>query len=141
GVELAGAIGELAHHTLRGNFHHINPADARILLLEGTDRILPTYPPELSAKAARALTRLGVSVRTGALVTDVQPEAVTVRSGESSEHIPAHTALWAAGVEASPLGRILAKATGAALDRVGRIVVEPDLTLLGHPEIFVIGDL
>jgi NADH:ubiquinone reductase (H+-translocating) len=141
GVELAGAIGELAHHTLRGNFHHIDPADARILLLEGTDRILPTYPPELSAKAAEALARLGVTVRVGAMVTDVQPEAVTVRSGESHERLLAHTVLWAAGVEASPLGRILANATGAPLDRAGRIIVQPDLTVPGHPEIFVIGDL
>jgi NADH dehydrogenase len=141
GVELAGAIGELAHHTLRGNFHHINPADACILLLEGTDRILPTYPPELSTKAARALARLGVTVRTGAFVTEVQPEAVTVRSDQTSERIPAHTTLWAAGVEASSLGRILAKATGAPLDRAGRIVVQADLSLPGHPEIFVIGDL
>lgn len=141
GVELAGAIGELAHHALRGNFHYINPADARVLLLEGTDRILPTYPPELSAKATQALTRLGVSVRTKALVTEVQSEAVTVRRDGQSERIPAHTTLWAAGVEASPLGRILAKATGAALDRAGRITVQPDLTLPGHPEIFVIGDL
>jgi NADH dehydrogenase len=141
GVELAGAIGELAHHTLRGNFHAINPADARILLLEGTERVLPTYPPELSTKATRALARLGVSVRTETMVTDVQPEAVTVGNGQDGERIPAHTVLWAAGVEASPLGRILAKATGAALDRAGRIAVQPDLTLPHHPEIFVIGDL
>lgn len=141
GVELAGTIGELAQHTLRANFRNINPADARILLVEGTDRILPTYPPELSAKAAQSLARLGVTVRTGTLVTDVQPEAVTVRNGDTTERIPAHTVLWAAGVDASPLGRILAKATGARLDRAGRIAVEPDLTLPGQPEIFVIGDL
>jgi NADH dehydrogenase len=141
GVELAGAIADLAHHTLRGNFHHINPAHARILLVEGTERVLPTYPPQLSAKAAGALTRLGVTVRTGAIVTDVQPEAATLRIGQTSEPIPAHTILWAAGVEASPLGRMLAKATGAALDRAGRIVVQPDLTLPGHADIFVIGDL
>jgi NADH dehydrogenase len=141
GVELAGAISELAHHTLRGNFHHINPADACIILLEGTDRILPAYPPELSAKAARALAGLGVTVRTGTVLTDVQPEVVTARSGETSVHLPAHTVLWAAGVEASPLGRLLAKASGAPVDRAGRIVVQPDLTLPGHPQIFVIGDL
>ena len=141
GVELAGEIAELAHHTLRGNFHVINPADARILLLEGTDRVLPTYPPQLSAKAARALTRLGVTVRTGTIVTDVQPEAVTLGSGPNREVIPAHTVLWGAGVEASPLGRILAQAGGAALDRAGRVAVQPDLTLANHPEIFVIGDL
>jgi NADH dehydrogenase len=141
GVELAGTIGELAQHTLRGNFRHINPGAARILLVEGTDRILPTYPAELSAKATRSLARLGATVRTGTFVTDVQPEAVSVRSGNTTERIPAHTVLWAAGVEATPLGRILAEATGARLDRAGRIAVEPDLTLPGHPEIFVIGDL
>jgi NADH dehydrogenase len=141
GVELAGTIGELAQHTLRGNFRHINPGDARILLVEGTDRILPTYPAELSAQATRSLARLGATVRTGTFVTDVQPEAVSVRSGDTTERIPAHTVLWAAGVEATPLGRILAEATGARLDRAGRIAVEPDLTLPGHPEIFVIGDL
>lgn len=141
GVELAGAIGELAHHTLRGNFHHINPAEARILLVEGADRILPPYPPKLSAKAAKALARLGVDVRTGAVVTDVQSEVVTIRSGTASTDVPAHTVLWAAGVEASPLGRVLAQSTGAALDRAGRVVVQPDLTLPGHPEVFVIGDL
>jgi NADH dehydrogenase len=141
GVELAGAIGELAHHTLRNNFHVINPADARIVLLEGTERVLPTYSPELSAKATRALAQLGVTVRTGTIVTDVQPEAVTLGSGPNREIIPAHTVLWAAGVEASPLGRTLAKATGAALDRAGRIAVQPDLSLPDHPEIFVIGDL
>lgn len=141
GVELAGAIAELAHHALRGNFHHSNPAESRILLLEGTDRVLPSYPPQLSAKAAKALAGLGVTVRTSTVVTDVQSEAVTVRSGESSARIPAHTVLWAAGVEASSLGGVLAKATGAALDRAGRLIVQPDLTLLGHPEILVIGDL
>ena len=141
GVELAGTIGELAQHTLRANFRHINPADACILLVEGTDRILPTYPPDLSAKATQSLARLGVTIRIGTFVTDVQSEAVTVRRGEATERIPAHTVLWAAGVDASPLGRILAEATGARLDRAGRIAVEPDLTLPGHPEIFVIGDL
>jgi NADH dehydrogenase len=141
GVELAGAIGELAHHTLRGNFRNIDPADARILLLEGADRVLPPYVPELSEKAAKALERLRVTVRTGTVVTDIQPGCVTVRSKGQDEAIPTHTVLWAAGVLASPLGRVLASATGATLDRAGRVLVEPDLTLPGHPEIFVIGDL
>jgi NADH dehydrogenase len=141
GVELAGTIGELAQHTLRTNFRHINPADARILLVEGTARILPAYLPELSAKATRSLARLGVTVRTGTFVTDVQPEAVSVRTGDTTERVRAHTVLWAAGVDASPLGRMLAEATGARLDRAGRIAVEPDLTLPGRPEIFAIGDL
>jgi NADH dehydrogenase len=141
GLELAGNIGELAHHTLRGNFRGMDPASARILLVEGTDRILPPYPPVLSAKAARQAERLGVTVRTGAIVTDIQPDAVTLRVGSQSDRVPARTVLWAAGVQASPLGARLAKATGAALDRAGRVVVGPDLTLPGHPEIFVIGDL
>jgi NADH dehydrogenase len=141
GVELAGAIGELAHHTLRNNFHTINPASARILLLEGTDRVLPPYVPKLSAKAAAALAHLGVTVRTGAVVTDVRAHSVTIRCGDHPETIPAHTVLWAAGVLASPLGRVLEKAAGASLDRAGRVMVQPDLTIRGHSEIFVIGDL
>jgi NADH dehydrogenase len=141
GVELAGTIAELARHTLRRDFRSIDPASAVILLLEGTDRVLPPYPPKLSAKAALALARLGVQVRTNALVTDIHPERVTVRSGEQTEIVPCHTVLWAAGVQASPLGTLLARATGAALDRAGRIAVQPDLTLPGHPEIFVIGDM
>ncbi len=141
GVELAGAVGEIARDTLRHDFRRIDPSKARILLVEGTDRILPPYPPALSAKAAAALARLGVTVRTGTLVTDVQAEAVTVRRGDQIERIPTYTVLWAAGVEASPLGRILGQKTGAQLDRAGRVVVAPDLTLPGHPEIFVIGDL
>jgi NADH dehydrogenase len=141
GVELAGAVGELAHHTLRKNFRHINPADARILLLEGTDRVLPPFPPKLSAKAATALARLGVTVWTGALVTDVQPDTVTVNVGGRSETVRTRTVLWAAGVAASPLGKVLAKGASVEMDRAGRVVVQPDLTLPGHPEVYVIGDL
>jgi NADH dehydrogenase len=141
GVELAGAIGELSRHTLRNEFRHIDPTTARILLLEGMERVLPPYPPKLSAKAAQALTRLGVTVRPNTVVTNIEPETVTIRSGDRTEHIDARTVLWAAGVQASPLGRILGEATGAAVDRAGRVDVQPDLTLPGHPEIFVIGDL
>ena len=141
GVELAGAIGELAHYTLRGNFQHINPADAQILLIEGTDRILPPYVPKLSAKAAESLLRMGVTVKTGTVVTAIEENAVTVRCNEQIERIPTDTILWAAGVDASPLSRVLATATGAALDRAGRITVQPDLTLPGHAEVFVIGDM
>ncbi|MGH7352885.1 MAG: NAD(P)/FAD-dependent oxidoreductase [Candidatus Methylomirabilales bacterium] len=141
GVELAGAVGEIAKHTLARDFRAINPADARIVLVEGMDRVLPPYPPTLSVRAEAALKRLGVTVRTGAMVTDIQPDVVTVRSGERSERIPTRTVLWAAGVQASTLGNILASATGATVDRAGRVVVEPDLSLAGHPEIFVIGDL
>lgn len=141
GVELAGAVAELARHTLRGNFRVIDPAKATILLVEGTDRVLPPYPPDLSAKAARALERLGVVLRTGTTVTEIQPEHVLLKQGDATTQIPSHTVLWAAGVDASPLGRMLAQATGAPLDRAGRIQVAADCSLPGHPEIFVIGDM
>jgi len=141
GVELAGTLGEIANDTLRHDFRAIDPREARILLLEGTDRVLPTYPPELSAKAAASLERLGVTVRTESVVTAIDDALVTVRRGRETERVSARTVLWAAGVQASPLGRVLADRTGASLDRAGRVVVEPDLSLRGHPEIFVIGDL
>lgn len=141
GVELAGAIGELAHHTLRGNFRAIDPSHARILLLEGTEHILNTYPPDLSVKAVRSLERIGVTVQTGAIVTDVQSDQVTVRRDGKTEVLRCGTVLWGAGVEASPLGRALAQQTGVELDRAGRVVVQSDLSLPGHPEIFVLGDL
>jgi NADH dehydrogenase len=132
GVELAGALTEIARHTLRGEFRRIKPRSARVILVEGADRVLPPYPPELSEKARRQLERLGVEVRTGALVTGV--DGGGVRLGE--ERIAARTVLWAAGVAASPLGRML-----GACDRAGRLQVEPDLTVPGHPEVFVAGDL
>jgi len=141
GVEMAGAIAELSHHTLRGNFKHINPADARIVLLEGMERVLPPYVPKLSARAHAALVRLGVTVRTNTFVTDIQADAVTMRCGEQSERLETRTVLWAAGVRGSSLGAALAKTSGVELDRAGRIVVQPDLSLPGHAEVFVIGDL
>ena len=141
GVELAGSLGELANNTLKNDFRSINPAEARIELIEGTDRILPAYAPELSASAQRALERLGVKVRTRTLTTDIQNHAVTIRKDDQLEKIPARTILWAAGIQASRLGQVLAQRAGAALDRAGRVVVAPDLTLSGHPNIFVIGDL
>ncbi|MCC7208379.1 MAG: NAD(P)/FAD-dependent oxidoreductase [Anaerolineae bacterium] len=141
GVEMAGSLAEIARETLRDGFHSINPSDARIVLVQSGDRILPTYPPELSAKATEALERLGVEVRTGVKVTDVQERRVTVSNADGAQDIPARTILWTAGVQASPLGKRLADATGAPLDRGGRVIVEPDLSLPGHPEIFVIGDL
>jgi len=134
-------LGELTKDTLRYDFRRINPAESRIVLVEGTDRILPAYPLELSAKAAAALARLGVSVRTGATVTDVQAHAVILRSNEQNEQLATRTVIWAAGVQASPLGRLLATATGTELDRAGRVIVAPDLSISGHPDIFVIGDL
>lgn len=141
GVELAGSIGELALYTLRNNFRSIDPATARIILVEGADRILGTFVPELSEKAVKLLARRGVTVRTGAMVTDVQPQSVTLKIGDQSEVIEAHTILWAAGVKASPLGKVLETNAGAKLDRAGRVIVDKDLTVPGHPEIFVIGDL
>ena len=141
GAELAGALGEIACAAFKHDFRSINPADAKILLLEGTDRVLPSYPPQLSAKAAASLARIGVTVRTGGIVTAIDGESVTVRFGEKEESISARTVLWTAGVLASPLGQSLATATGAEVDQAGRVLVEPDLSLPGHPEVFVIGDL
>jgi len=141
GVELAGALGEIANDTLKHDFRNVNTAETRILLVEAVDRVLPPYPSPLSQSAERMLARLGVTVRTGTVVADIRPEAVVFREGEVSETIPTRTVLWAAGVQASPLGRILADRTGASLDRAGRVVVEPDLSLPGYAEIFVIGDL
>ena len=141
GVELAGALGEIANDTLRHDFRHINPAEAAILLVEGADRVLPSFPPDLSAKAERALSDLGVRTRTHATVTDLDSAGVTVRGQDSVERMPAKTVLWAAGVQASELGKIVSDRTGAPLDRAGRLIVGPDLTVPGHPEIFVIGDL
>jgi NADH dehydrogenase len=141
GVELAGALGEIAHDTLRHDFRNIDPSKTRILLFEGGERILPTYPPELSAKAAASLARLGVTVRTNTHVSDIRPDVLVIKQGEGSENIPCRTVIWAAGVKASPLGRAIAQSTGASVDLAGRITVEPDLSIAGHPEIFVIGDL
>jgi NADH:ubiquinone reductase (H+-translocating) len=141
GGELAGTLGELAHGTLKDNFRAIDPAQAQILLLEGAERILATFPPDLSAQAAADLRRLGVTVRTRTLVTDVRDSAVTTRSGDATETIQTSTILWTAGVKSSPLGEALATSADVALDRTGRVKVAPDLTIPGHPDIFVIGDL
>jgi NADH dehydrogenase len=140
GVELAGSLGEIAHDTLRRDFRSIDPADARILLLEAMDRVLPPYPERQSRSARRQLERLGVVVRTGTKVVGIDADGVTVESAGATEQIPSRTVLWAAGVQASSFGRKVAAATGAETDRNGRLKVEPDLTVPGHPEIFVIGD-
>jgi NADH dehydrogenase len=141
GVELTGCLSELARHTLKRTFREIDPATARILLVEGGPRILPSYPPELSDKAAAALARLGVEILTGATMTGVEPHGVMLQIAGRTEHVPARTVLWAAGVRASPLGRLLADKTGAQVDKEGRILVQGNLTVPGHPELFVIGDL
>lgn len=141
GAELAGALGEIANDTLRHDFRDIDPRSARIILVEGADRVLPTYPPHLSAAAERMLVGLGVTVRTGAFVEEIQEQSVSIRQGSRVEEIPARTTLWAAGVLASPLGRMLADSAGAQLDKADRVMVQPDLTVPSRPEIFVIGDL
>src|SRR6204780_887520 len=141
GAELAGALGEIAHDTLRHDFRAIDPSQTRIIPVEGTDRALPSYPPKLSEAARRMLERLGGTVRTGAMVTDIRADGVTIRCGNRDEIIPTRTVLWAAGVLASPLGVILSQEAGAKLDRAQRVIVEPDMSIAAHPEIFVIGDL
>lgn len=141
GVELAGALAEIARNTLQDQFTSINPADAKIFLVEGGTRVLPAYPPELSEKASQFLGQLGVTVRTGATVTDIQADAVTIRTAMGDEAVRTRTALWTAGVKASSLGRRLTAAANIETDRSGRVPVESDLTLPGHPEVFVIGDL
>lgn len=141
GVELAGALGEIAHHTLKNNFRHIDPAAAQILLIEGSERVLPPYAPSSSQRAARDLQNLGVTVRTHCLVTDIQPDSVKIKCGDEVETIPTCTVLWAAGVQGVPLAKKLAEATGATLDRAGRVMVEANCSIKDYPNIFVIGDL
>ena len=141
GVELAGALGEIAHDTLRGDFRSVNPEDARILLLEGGPRVLPTYPADLSAKAERSLVKLGVTVRTNVTVTAVDSTGVDVKTQAGVERINARTVIWSAGVRPSGFGKVLERRAGARLDRANRVVVNGDLTLPGHPEIFIVGDL
>jgi NADH dehydrogenase len=142
GVELAGALGEIANDTLRRDFRRIHPPDSRILLIEALDVILPTYPEKLSRSAAKQLERLGVTVSTGTKVTGIDEHGVMVaHSDGTEERIPARTVLWAAGVQATSFGRMVADATGIEPDRAGRIEVGEDLTIPGHPEIFVVGDL
>lgn len=133
GVELAGTLAEIARHTLRGEFRRYDPRNARVILVEASNRVLPPYPPELSDKARLQLERLGVTVFLEKRITGVDAEGVSI----GPERIAAKTVLWAAGVASSPLGRAL----GAPLDRAGRVQVEPDLSVPGHPEIFVVGDL
>lgn len=142
GVELAGQIAEIARDTVRRDFRHIDPTTARIILVEGADRVLTAFSESLSRKAERQLEKLGVTVRDQRFVIDVDADGVTVKLADGSqEHIGSRTVIWAAGVEASPLAAALAEASGAPLDRAGRITVEPDLTLPGHPEVFALGDM
>jgi len=143
GVEMAGQIAELARDTLRRDFRTIDPRRARILLVEAADCVLTSFPPSLTAKAERSLQRLGVTVLTGRTVIGIDAAGVTLQGGDEggAERIASRAVVWAAGVTASGLAGKLAELTGAEHDRAGRITVEPDLTLPGHPEVFAIGDM
>ena len=142
GVELAGQIAEIARDTLKRDFRAIDPTRAHVILVEGADRVLMGFDERLSKRARRDLEGLGVTVRTGELVTAVEPRSVTVKAKDGPEQsIAAMTVIWAAGVAASPLGRALGEASGAEVDRAGRVVLGADLTLPGRPEVFVIGDM
>jgi NADH dehydrogenase len=141
GVELAGTIGELSRATLKDDFRNIDTTQTEIILVEGQDRVLPAYPSELSVQAEKSLRRLGVKIMLDTMVTQIDGSRVTISRNGVSEVIQSRTVLWTAGVKASPLGRVIHERTGAALDRGGRVIVEPDLSVPGHPDIFVIGDL
>ena len=142
GVEMAGQIGELARDTLRRDFREIDPREGRVLLVELADRVLTTFPPSLSAKAARALEHLGVTPLLRRTVVDIDAKSVTIESpDDGQERIPARTVIWAAGVTAAPLARILAEGVDTEVDRAGRLAVEADLTLPGHPEVLALGDM
>jgi NADH dehydrogenase len=137
GVELAGQIAELSRRALRKNFRTFEAADARIVLIDAVDSVLPSYPERLRRRARRDLERLGVELRLGSRVVGVDPTGLDTESGR----VDARTKIWAAGVQASPLGRMLAERAGATVDRAGRVEVAPDCSLPGHPEVFVVGDL
>jgi NADH:ubiquinone reductase (H+-translocating) len=142
GVEMAGQIAELAREALRRDFRHVDTRSARVLLVEVADRILTGFPPSLSHKAERALVQLGVTPLVGHMVVDIAPASVAIRSPSGEvEDVGAHTAIWAAGVAASPLAAALAAADGSEVDRAGRLTVTADLTLPDHPEVFAIGDM
>ncbi|MEO8049451.1 MAG: NAD(P)/FAD-dependent oxidoreductase [Acidobacteriota bacterium] len=141
GVELAGALAEIARDTLRRDFRHFRSEESHILLLEGSHYVLPTYPEDLSEQAARQLVSLGVRPRTDVRVTAMDSEGVTLQTPHGEERLATRTVLWAAGVQPSAFGKELAERAGAKLDRQGRVMVAPDLSIPGHPEIFVIGDL
>jgi NADH:ubiquinone reductase (H+-translocating) len=141
GVELAGQIAELSRRALKRNYRNFDPADARVVLVEAFDRVLAPFPEPLQRHAQRDLERLGVDVRFGTRVTGVDATGLDVAHADgSSGRIEAHTKIWAAGVQASPLGAIVAQQSGATVDRAGRVSVLPDCTLPGHPEVFVVGD-
>ncbi len=145
GVEMAGTMTEIAQHTLPQEFRRIDSTHTRVVLMEGSDRVLGAFVPKLSQRAREQLIKLGVDVRTGCKVTGIDADGVNyeTRDGDAvtTHRLPSKTVIWAAGVAGSPLGKAIAQGTGATLDRAGRVVVEPDLSVPGHPEIAVIGDL
>jgi NADH dehydrogenase len=141
GVELAGAMAEIAHDSVRQDFRSIHPQDARIFLLEGAPRVLPNFPEDLSAKAKASLIKLKVTPETGVFVTGLDENGVTVKTPDGDERIAARTVIWAAGVRPSPFGEVLERRAGAPRDKRGQVIVNGDCSVPGHPEIFVIGDL
>ena len=142
GVEMAGQIAELAHRTLRHDFRRINTREARVILLDAAPQVLPPFGAKLGEKSKAALEKLGVEVQLGAMVVDLDEWGIDVQEKDGTRRrIEASTKVWAAGVQASPLGKMLGEQSGAPVDRAGRISVNPDLTLPGHPEVFVIGDM
>jgi NADH:ubiquinone reductase (H+-translocating) len=142
GVEMAGQIAELARDTLAREFRDSDPSTGRVVLIESSDRLLGSFPASLSRRAARSLLELGVTPLVDHTVVDIQPDGVTIKASDGSfSQLSSKTIIWAAGVTASPLARTLADASGAEVDRAGRITVEPDLTLPGHPEVIVVGDM
>ena len=141
GLELAGALAEIANETLKRDFRKINPTEARIILMEGGHRVLAAYPEDLSAKAEKLVKRLGVEIMKGVMVTDVDGAGVTYKNGEKIEKLAAKTVLWAGGVIVTEFGKKLAARTRSETDRSGRIKVNPDLTVVNYPDIFIAGDL
>ncbi len=142
GVEMAGQVAELAHRVLPGQFRHVDPRRTRVLLVDPVDHVLPGYPEHLGAAAARELESQGVEIWTGWKVVGVDQEGVEVEDADGDRRsIPSSCKVWAAGVQGAPIGRVLAERAGVEADRSGRVPVEPDCTLPGHPEVFVIGDL
>jgi NADH dehydrogenase len=141
GMELSGALAEIANETLKNDFRRINPREARITLMEGGPRVLAAFPEDLSAKAEMLVSRLGVEVEKGVMVTGIDADGVTYKSGDESKRMAAKTVLWAGGVTTNAFGRKLAERTHAETDGIGRIKVNPDLTVPGYPDIFIVGDL
>jgi NADH dehydrogenase len=141
GVELAGQIAELAHTVLPRDYRSVDTREARIILLEGAAAVLPPFPPKLQKYTKKRLEQMGVEVRLGTLAVDMDHETITVKGPEGPETIRARTRIWAAGVQASPLAKMLAEKASVETDRAGRIPVEPDCTVPGHPEVFAVGDM